>query len=850
MASDLSNVPLSSLRHRQEQGDEDLSTQHVPAHHPHHHDHNNPHFYEGFEPGLGGGQTHDDSFGSSAPTQVGTARKAPHVKDYFGEDTEDHLAAPRQPWAGGNQSDDGSGYQKRQTHSRASSLGASSADETDDFDWDTSDDDADDKEIDGNGNTRIRAKRGRAVYLFCMRLARPVRIFLLGAFLSVLCLVPLFVVLFGYDSGNHARPHVESWSIWLAIIFASSAGTFIVLDWLPPLVLKLAVAVYGRSPESFKTYLEVAMTTLFYLKLVLCVAWAWISLGGILAAVWTGSTGARPAYFTWVLRVIKAVFATSVILAAEKFAVHIIGVRFHKEAIKDRLEENQKALKVLDKLHESKYLNDSGRHTKNQSGNWGNRFGFGSRPPSPGPNALGGGKAAKAGANGAFPLGDHTNADPVAMAASSESAQHAHGFHLHHRQQSASQERLSKAKADRKANFAAQLQDALATATMKDSKLFRQRGFGSQQSARRLAKKLFNNLGRSRKTLVAEDFIPYFKSEEEAREAFAVFDKDKNGDIEKSEMREAVQRIYRERRALATSLKDMNSALQKLDMVLLFLGLIIVIFIWLLIFSPDEAVANLVPMSTLIVGFSFVFGNSAKNIFESMIFIFATHPYDVGDLVCIDDNWMFVKEFGLISTTFNTTVNQVVVAPNALLASSKYIHNARRSGNQWEVTMIQMGFDTALQTIDEFRRRLRAWVKENDREWGGGLEVNYNTITNQNSVELIIAMEHKGNWQAWGDRWARRTKLMRQVKLVAEDLGIEYLLPPQPVTYNPRAGPGPRGRGAPLMGGRGGPGGTTGAQPGAGGPSGQAGGSFPGLPTVGGVGQGFGFNVDPSTKTS
>jgi len=39
-------------------------------------------------------------------------------------------------------------------------------------------------------------------------------------------------------------------------------------------------------------------------------------------------------------------------------------------------------------------------------------------------------------------------------------------------------------------------------------------------------------------------------------------------------------------------------------------------------------------------GFSFVFGNSAKTIFESMIFIFATHPYDVGDLVCIDENWM------------------------------------------------------------------------------------------------------------------------------------------------------------------------------------------------------------------
>jgi hypothetical protein len=37
--------------------------------------------------------------------------------------------------------------------------------------------------------------------------------------------------------------------------------------------------------------------------------------------------------------------------------------------------------------------------------------------------------------------------------------------------------------------------------------------------------------------------------------AFAIFDKDDNGDISKKEMREAVQRIYRERKDLVSSLK-------------------------------------------------------------------------------------------------------------------------------------------------------------------------------------------------------------------------------------------------------------------------------------------------------
>lgn len=51
------------------------------------------------------------------------------------------------------------------------------------------------------------------------------------------------------------------------------------------------------------------------------------------------------------------------------------------------------------------------------------------------------------------------------------------------------------------------------------------------------------------------DFIPYFRSEVDARAAFALFDKDGNGDISRKEMRDAVSRIYKERKALTKSLK-------------------------------------------------------------------------------------------------------------------------------------------------------------------------------------------------------------------------------------------------------------------------------------------------------
>lgn len=67
--------------------------------------------------------------------------------------------------------------------------------------------------------------------------------------------------------------------------------------------------------------------------------------------------------------------------------------------------------------------------------------------------------------------------------------------------------------------------------------------------------------------------------------------------------------------------------MSKLDGVLIALVLVIVIFLALLIFNPTNTIASLVPLATIILGFSFIFGNSAKTLFESLIFIFSTHVY-------------------------------------------------------------------------------------------------------------------------------------------------------------------------------------------------------------------------------
>lgn len=102
-------------------------------------------------------------------------------------------------------------------------------------------------------------------------------------------------------------------------------------------------------------------------------------------------------------------------------------------------------------------------------------------------------------------------------------------------------------------------------------------------------------------------------------------------------MREAVQRIYRERKALVASLKvlnpsftyssdnnisfffqDVGSAVAKLDAVLVCVALMGIIFACLLIFNRSNTLESLVPLATIVLGFSFIFGNSAQTLFESV----------------------------------------------------------------------------------------------------------------------------------------------------------------------------------------------------------------------------------------
>lgn len=121
-------------------------------------------------------------------------------------------------------------------------------------------------------------------------------------------------------------------------------------------------------------------------------------------------------------------------------------------------------------------------------------------------------------------------------------------------------------------------------------------------------------------------------------------------------------KVYLGRRSLVHSLNDTKTAVDDLNMLASVLVLIVIIIVWLLImgFLTTQVLVFISSQLLLVV---FMFGNTAKTVFEAIIFVFVMHPYDVGDRCVIDGvQVVFNSEISLnIHMTKNRTEKYIML---------------------------------------------------------------------------------------------------------------------------------------------------------------------------------------------
>ncbi|KAF9415430.1 hypothetical protein BGZ94_000089 [Podila epigama] len=638
-----------------------------------------------------------------------------------------------------------------------------------DFDWD------EDINIDENG--QVRRKRKDKVRSKWRRLSPFLRMVLMMLLVAPFVALPAILTEIFWKDPEAEKDMIKKDTVvliftWLAFMWCIVCVTNWGVDIIPVVVVRLTSIFSGVKLETIKSRMLIFVATKKYIKWLLASCWATGSFAFlshiihplIEAQLWRNI----------MIKVLAAIIAGTALVLVEKVLLQIISKNFHQTAYADRIKENKYALMVLDKLGTSKknvakkMRPTHSRNTTAENCDYMNPF----------PGASGGYRSRQQSRSQSIDNGDNhltdiaNSANNTPLPTPTELGGGGSGNNTRHSSmapRSIRGQRDSKAKNDILKGVSRTLQ-SLAMADSTPTK-----DINSTENAKRLAKTLFYNLQGHDDELVVEDFYPYFDTQDEAREAFAIFDKDGNGDISKREMKEKIFYIYKERKDLHTSLRDLSQAVGKLDIIFLTIVTVVWLLIILSIFGTS-VVQNMLSIGSFLVALSFVFGNSLKTLFENIVFLFITHPYDSGDLCNIDGTDMYVREVGLNSTMFVTWDGKRMYYPNNVL-SQKPIHNVRRSPNMSEKIVLNVDCYTPQAKIFELRARMRDFLARESKEFLPDMEIQIQEMDVKLKISMVI--EHKGNWQDTGRRWARRTKFNFALKEAVEEIGIKYYALPQ-----------------------------------------------------------------------
>ncbi|GAA5936388.1 hypothetical protein JCM1841_002925 [Sporobolomyces salmonicolor] len=293
----------------------------------------------------------------------------------------------------------------------------------------------------------------------------------------------------------------------------------------------------------------------------------------------------------------------------------------------------------------------------------------------------------------------------------------------------------------------------------------------STNKTKHLARRIYYSFTpKYRDGMVLADIAKCFRNREEAERAFAIFDRDLNGDATLEEVEMACLEIHRQRLDLGRSMRDIDSAVGRLDSIIMSLWYVIsiLIIVGLLDASFNTLVAS---AGTFILGLSWLIGTTAQEVLASSIFLFIKHAYDVGDKVDIDGVQYIVLEMHLLSTIFKKIDGTVCQAPHTLL-NTKFVQNYRRSGPIWETFTWDVDFGTPFEKIEALRSRMLEFLETEKRDFLPSIDITIQDFDGQGKLTLSAAINYKTSWQNGALKAQRRNKWVCALKVAMGELQI------------------------------------------------------------------------------
>ncbi|CAN4114576.1 unnamed protein product [Withania somnifera] len=308
----------------------------------------------------------------------------------------------------------------------------------------------------------------------------------------------------------------------------------------------------------------------------------------------------------------------------------------------------------------------------------------------------------------------------------------------------------------------------------------------SEYEAKVAARKIFRNVAKPRsKFIYLKDLSCFLRYEEALKTMNLVEGSPDRERISKASLKNWVVNAFRERRALALTLNDTKTAVNKLHQMVNVLVSIIILVICLVILGIATS-KFLLFVSSQVVVVAFVFGNTCKTIFESIIFLFVMHPFDVGDRCEVDGVQMIVEEMNILTTVFLRFDYQKIIYPNNTL-STRPIGNYYRSPDMGDSIDFTIHIATPAEKIAAMKQRITSYIENKKDHWYPSPSVVLMNLEDLNKLRLSVWIRHRINHQDMGEKWLRRAQLVEEMVKIFKEFDIEYRL--YPVDINVRGMP-------------------------------------------------------------
>lgn len=289
--------------------------------------------------------------------------------------------------------------------------------------------------------------------------------------------------------------------------------------------------------------------------------------------------------------------------------------------------------------------------------------------------------------------------------------------------------------------------------------------------AETLAETLFYKLNQGRPFLQVHDFFPYFESKSKAKAAFRLFDRNDDGDVSLDEIKAKLVEYSQEKTHLKKSMMEMKDVVGSLHWLMGSIFFFICIIIIAYIFKTN-VYTYFTAAATFLIPLAFIFGNSVRELFESVVSIFVKNYYDVGDTIMVEKEVFMVKSISITTTVLERRDGKCVYTPNSLL-NSKMIENIRRSGFMSEDIEIKLGLETSQEELDQLQSRMMDFLESDPKHYSPTFTVVIrDVLLAEKALKCVIILSYKFNWQEMARRAQKRNAFMYALTNNIKDIGI------------------------------------------------------------------------------